>query len=131
MGGALSDRLGKRTVAIAGCLLMATAIAVMPFFPWGATLLAIFGLTSLGAALRQGPVTALMTELIPDSQRGAFMAVRGVSSQLGIGVAAFVGGVFYQHWGYVAVTSFCALMTAGVAWLLATRIVEPEARQPG
>jgi predicted MFS family arabinose efflux permease len=130
LGGTLSDRLGKRTVAIAGCLLMAAAVAIMPWLPWGTLLLAIFGLTSLGAALRQGPITALMTELIPDSQRGAFMAVRGVSSQVGIGVAAFVGGVFYQHWGYAAVTSLCALMTASVAWLLASHIVEPDARQP-
>lgn len=126
LGGILSDRLGKRSMAIIGCVLMAIAVAVMPFCPWGVILLAIFGLTSLGAALRQGPLTALMTELIPGAQRGSFMAARGVSSQTGIGVAAFVGGVLYEHYGYFAVTALCALMTAGVVLLLAAYITEPR-----
>ncbi|MGH9470115.1 MAG: MFS transporter [Terriglobia bacterium] len=126
LGGALSDRLGKRAVAIIGNALLAVAVAVMPFFPWGALLLAIFALTSLGAAFRQGPLTALMTELIPGSERGSFMAARAVFSQLGIAAAALAGGVLYQHYGYAAVTGLCALMTAGVVILLAAFITEPE-----
>jgi DHA1 family inner membrane transport protein len=125
LGGMLSDRLGKRSIAIGGCIIMAVAVAAMPFFPWGFLLLVIFGLTSLGAALRQGPLTALMTELIPDTQRGSFMAARGVSSQAGIGTAAFLGGMLYQRYGYFAVTALCALMTAAVVLLLAGYIAEP------
>jgi MFS transporter, DHA1 family, inner membrane transport protein len=125
LGGTLSDRLGKRRVAITGCVLMAGAVAVIPLWSWGVVLLVIFGLTSMGAALRQGPLTALMTELIPDSQRGSFMAARSVSSQAGIGVTAFVGGVLYQRFGYFAVTSLCALMTAAVVFLLSAYIAEP------
>jgi predicted MFS family arabinose efflux permease len=130
LGGMLSDRWGKRAMAIGGNVLLAVAVVAMPFFSWGIVLLVIFGLTSLGAALRQGPLTALMTELVPDAQRGSFMAARGVSSQCGIGAAAFVGGMLYQHAGYLAVTIFCALMTAAVVILLAAFIAEPgsEAR---
>jgi predicted MFS family arabinose efflux permease len=130
LGGILSDRLGKRSMAIAGCVLMAAAVAVIPFCPWGLVLLAIFGLTSLGAALRQGPLTALMTELIPDTQRGSFMAARAVSSQAGIGVTVFVAGLIYQRYGYGAVTALCALMTAAVAFLLASYITEPRRISP-
>jgi predicted MFS family arabinose efflux permease len=130
LGGVLSDRLGKRSIAIVGCALMAGAVAVMPFCPWGVVLLVIFGLTSMGAALRQGPVTALMTELIPDTQRGSFMAARSVSSQTGIGVTVFLGGMLYQRYGYVAVTALCALMTAVVAFLLASYITEPDRISP-
>jgi predicted MFS family arabinose efflux permease len=126
LGGMLSDRLGKRSIAIAGCVIMAGAVAVMPLCSWGAVLLVIFGLTSMGAALRQGPLTALMTELIPDTQRGSFMAARSVSSQAGIGVTVFVGGVLYQRYGYLAVTALCALMTAAVVFLLAAYIAEPQ-----
>lgn len=126
LGGALSDRWGKRTVAIVGNILLALALFIMPFFPWGVLLLVVFGLTSLGAAFRQGPLTALMTELIPGAERGAFMAARAVSSQIGIATAAYVGGILYQHYGYSAVTGFCALMTAGVVILLAAYIAEPE-----
>jgi MFS transporter, DHA1 family, inner membrane transport protein len=125
LGGILSDRWGKRGISIASNVLLATAVACVPFFPWGLGLLAVFGFASLGAAFRQGPLTALMTELVPAAQRGSFIALRNISSQFGIGVAAYAGGVLFQQYGYVAVTSLCAAMTAVVAILLGTHIVEP------
>lgn len=126
LGGMLSDRWGKRNVSIASNVLLALAVALVPFLPWGIWLLIVFGATSLGAAFRQGPLTALMTELVPSAQRGSFIALRNISSQLGIAAAALAGGVLYQHHGYVAVTTLCAAMTALVAILLATHIVEPQ-----
>ncbi len=125
VGGVLSDRWGKRPVAIVGNVLLAAAVVLIPTFSWGALLLAVFGATSLGAALRQGPLTAMMTELVPDAQRGSYMAARGVSSQLGIGAAALAGGILYEHWGYAAVTLLCGLMTAAAAAMLAAWIPEP------
>jgi predicted MFS family arabinose efflux permease len=125
VGGLLSDRIGKRAVSIASNVLLALAVVVVPFFRWGLGLFIVFGVTGLGAALRQGPLTALMTELVPAAQRGTFIASRNIFSQLGIGTSAFVGGVLYQHYGYTAVTSFCAVMTALVAILLTTHIAEP------
>ncbi|MBZ5513254.1 MAG: MFS transporter [Acidobacteriia bacterium] len=125
-GGVISDRLGKRTVSIASNLLLAVSVAAIPLLSWGVGLLVVFGLTSLGAAFRQGPLTALMTEMVPPAQRGSFIALRNICSQLGIGSIAFVGGVLYQRHDYVAVTTLCALMTATVAVLLATHIMEPQ-----
>lgn len=125
LGGMLSDRMGKRAVSIASNVVLALAVASVPFLSWGVWLLVAFGGASLGAAFRQGPLTALMTELVPTSQRGSFIALRNISSQLGIGAVAFVGGVLYQRSGYAAVTTLCAAMTALVAVLLATHIVEP------
>lgn len=124
-GGILADRWGKRRASIVSNLLLGAAIAMLPLLPWGLALLAVFALTSLGAALRQGPVTALMTELVPTAQRGSFIALRNIASQLGIGAAAFVGGILYQRSGYSAVTSLCALMTFLVAGLLALYLPEP------
>lgn len=125
LGGVLSDRWGKQRVSIIGCVILAVSLAVMPFFPWGILLLVVFGLTSLGTAFRQGPITALMTEIVSADQRGAYMAARGLLSQLGIGATAFVGGLLYERSGYAAVTGLCALMTAGVVVLLAVYIREP------
>lgn len=126
LGGMVADRWGKRTVSIASNVLLALAVALMPFLSWGIGLLAIFAATSLGAAFRQGPLTALMTELVPPHQRGSFIALRNISSQFGIGAAAFMGGILYQRYGYGAVTTLCAAMTGLVAILLATHIVEPQ-----
>jgi predicted MFS family arabinose efflux permease len=125
LGGVLSDRWGKRAIAMASSIVLAMALACIPFLQWGAPLLMAFAFASLGAAFRQGPLTALMTEMVPATQRGSFIAVRNISSQLGIGVAAYVGGVLFQQFGYAAVTSMCAGMTAIVVILLATYIVEP------
>lgn len=126
LAGSLSDRWGKRPVSIVGNILLALSVAVVPFFPWGIGLLAVFGVTSLGAATRQGPLTALMTELVPTSERGSFIALRNVFSQMGIGLVVLAGGVIYEGHGYLAVTTLCAIMTILVAVLLATRIVEPH-----
>jgi MFS transporter, DHA1 family, inner membrane transport protein len=126
LGGILSDRWGKRSASIAGSVLMGLAVAFIPFFPWGAGLLLVFGATSVGAAFRQGPLTALMTEMVPGAQRGTFIALRNISSQLGIGATVFAAGLLYQGRGYAAVTILCAGMTALVAVLLATHIVEPQ-----
>jgi len=126
LGGILSDRWGKRAASIVGSILLALAVAAVPFFEWGVGLMVVFGATSFGAAFRQGPLTALMTELVPAAQRGTFIALRNISSQLGIGGAVLVGGVLYQAHGYLGVTALCAGMTALVAVLLATHIVEPK-----
>jgi DHA1 family purine base/nucleoside efflux pump-like MFS transporter len=125
LGGILSDRWGKRAISIASNILLAVAVAFVPFLPWGLGLLGVFALASLGAAFRQGPLTALMTEMVPAAQRGAFIAMRNISSQMGIGATAYLGGVLFQRSGYAAVTSLCAVMTAAVVILLATHIVEP------
>lgn len=125
MAGILSDRWGKRSVSIAGNILLAISVALVPLMPWGASLLIIFGITSLGAATRQGPLAALMTELVPTSERGSFIALRNVFSQMGIGLVVLAGGAIYERHGYLAVTTLCAGMTFLVAILLTTHIVEP------
>ena len=126
LGGILADRWGKRKVSIASNILLALAVALVPFLRWGFWLFLVFGATGLGAAFRQGPLTALMTEMVPTGQRGFFIALRNIASQLGIGAIALVGGILYQHNGYVAVTTLCAVMTMLVAVLLATHMVEPS-----
>jgi len=126
LGGILSDRLGKRTVALASNVVLALAIAVVPFFSWGVWLLILFCIASLSTAFRQGPLTALITELVSQHQRGLFVALHNIASQLGIALAVLTGGLLYERHGYFAVTTLCATMTGLVAILLATHIVEPQ-----
>jgi predicted MFS family arabinose efflux permease len=109
-----------------GNILLALSVALVPLFSWGVGLLVVFGITSLGAASRQGPLAALMTELVPTAERGSFIALRNVFSQMGIGLVVLAGGAIYERHGYLAVTTLCAAMTCLVAILLATHIVEPR-----
>ena len=129
LGGMLSDRYGKRAVSLASSLVMALAVAAVPFLGWGAALLVAFGMVSLAAAFRQGPLTALMTEMVPAAERGTFIALRNISSQIGIGATVSVGGILYGRSGYGAVTGLCATMTALVSVLLFTHIMEPMPSQ--
>jgi predicted MFS family arabinose efflux permease len=64
---------------------------------------------------------ALMTELVPGSSRGSFIALKNAFSQLGIGLAALVCGVLFESAGYLGVCLFCAaanLLAAGGMLLL-------------
>jgi predicted MFS family arabinose efflux permease len=113
-------------VAIVSNIILALAVALIPLLSWGPWLLVAFSVASLGAAFRQGPLTALISELVPSTQRGAFIALRNIFSQTGIGIAAFLGGLLYERHGYGAVTTLCAVMTGVVVLLLITHIVEPQ-----
>jgi predicted MFS family arabinose efflux permease len=127
LGGILADRWGKRGISIASNILLAVTMAALPLLGWGAGLLIVFVGVSLAIGFRQGPITALMTEMVPQSRRGSFVAMRNIASQFGIGAAVFAGGLLYAWHGYIAVASLSALMAAVVALLLTTHITEPAA----
>ncbi len=126
LGGLMADRWGKRRVSIVSNVLLAVSILMIPFLKWGVWLFVVFGVLSLGAAFRQGPITALVTELVEERERGSFIALRNIFSQLGIALAALLGGVIYQGWGYTGVALLCSAFTVIVIWLLAQFIQEPE-----
>jgi predicted MFS family arabinose efflux permease len=130
LGGVLADRWGKRPVSIVSNVVLAAATSALPLLGWGVGLLAVFVGVSLSIGFRQGPITALMTEMVPRHQRGSFVALRNIASQLGIGAAVFAGGLLYQWRGYFAVALLSAVMAGVVAMLLTTHIVEPEAVAP-
>jgi DHA1 family putative efflux transporter-like MFS transporter len=125
LGGASSDRYGKKSVAIASSVLLALSLVLLPFLPWGGLLVGVFALANFAAAFRQGPVTALMTELVPMRGRGAFIAMRNVASQIGIATTALLGGILFERFGYGGVGALCAVLTLVVVLLLQTQIQEP------
>jgi predicted MFS family arabinose efflux permease len=98
---------------------------LLPFLPWSSLPIAVFALANFAAAFRQGPVTALMTELVPKRGRGAFIAMRNVASQIGIATTALLGGILFERFGYGGVGFLCTALTLVVALLLKTQIQEP------
>lgn len=131
LGGVLADRWGKRHISIVSNLFLAASILAIPWMRWGFPLFVMFGLLSLSAAFRQGPITALITELVEENQRGSFVALRNIFSQLGIASAAFLGGVIFAGWGYGGVAVMCAVFTLVVVWLLVQYIREPQVEMKG
>jgi predicted MFS family arabinose efflux permease len=105
--------------------LLALSLVLLPFLPWGGLLVGVFALINFAAAFRQGPVTALMTELAPMRGRGAFIAMRNMASQIGIAATALFGGILFERVGYGGVGGLCTALTLVVVLLLKTQIQEP------
>jgi predicted MFS family arabinose efflux permease len=103
VAGSIADRIGKRLQFILSCISLAVFLFILPELRWGAALFAVFGLISLSAAFRQGPMEAILTEIVHSSSRGAFVALKNSFSQLGIGLAAFFSDFLFKHYGYSGV----------------------------
>ena len=117
--GKLSDRIGKSPQFVWSCVLLAGALCGLPYLVWGPGLFSVFCLISLATAFRQGPMEALLTELVPARSRGTFVALKNASSQLGIGVSALLSGHLFETVGYQAVCWFCAAATLAAAGAMA------------
>ncbi len=122
LAGALSDRIGKRVQFVLSNVLMALLLFILPGMRWGVLLFFVFGGISLAAAFRQGPMEALLSEVISGRSRASFIALKNSFSQLGIGLAALACGALFESAGYWGVCLFCAganlLAAGGVIFLL-------------
>jgi predicted MFS family arabinose efflux permease len=103
LAGAIADRIGKRLQFVLSSLSLAVFLFILPRLGWGAALFGVFGAISLSAAFRQGPMEAVLTEIVPSESRGTFVALKNSFSQLGIGLAALFSGILFEHSGYSGV----------------------------
>lgn len=113
--GHMSDVIGKRIQFVISNLTLAGLLLFLPNLQWGGPLFLVFCAISLAAAFRQGPMEALLTECVPASSRGTFIALKNSFSQLGIAIAAYASGLLFENVGYFGV---CLL--GAVANLLAS-----------
>ena len=124
--GALSDVLGRKPLILASCLGLAVVTAALTFvvterwvaYPLYAAIMGLFG-------LRMAPLQALLTALVPDRQRGAFLSLTIAVGQIGTGLGAAVGGVLYADWGYTSNTLASAVLMVALAGLVWRWLPEP------
>jgi len=118
-GGWMADRLGKRRLIGVSSLAL-TAVMLTSYFVQNQAQVFAFCITgAMAMAVREGPYQALITEQVEAFERGAYIAMRNSTSQISIAATAALCGVVYQHFGYVAVTSFaatCSLLSAIVVY---------------
>jgi predicted MFS family arabinose efflux permease len=101
--GSLADRIGKRFQFVLSNLALALFLLILPRMHWGVSIILVLGLLSLSAAFRQGPMEAVLTEIVSPDSRGAFVALKNSFSQLGIGLAALMSGILFEQSGYSGV----------------------------
>jgi predicted MFS family arabinose efflux permease len=119
--GPLSDRLGKKPVAIGGNLVLVVMFASVPAVEGGLLLYVLLGATGLAAASRVAPLQSLVTELVSQESRGAYVALRNTLSQLGIAASASLGAMIYAKSGFEPVCYVAAalsLAAAGLLWMI-------------
>ena len=124
--GPISDRIGKRTVALWGSVALAVLVLIVPSLGGGVGLYVGLGLVGLAAASRMAPLQSLVTELVSREARGSYVALRNTLSQLGIAAAAAVGGPLFSSRGFGAVCILAAIFSL-VAALLLLLVEEPKA----
>jgi predicted MFS family arabinose efflux permease len=124
IAGFVSDRIGKRNQFITSNLFLALFLFLLPVASWGPRLFLVFGAVSLSAAFRQGPMEALLTEIVKPDMRGSFIALKNAFSQLGIGLVAMASGVIFErigYWGVCALGASANLMSAAALIFLVRR----------
>jgi DHA2 family methylenomycin A resistance protein-like MFS transporter len=91
----ISERLGRKTLIVAGLLLMATGLAVIGLLPASTPLWLLAGLmvlVGLGGPTVAPPATAVLLDSVPETQSGVASGVFNTSRQVGGALAIAVFG---------------------------------------
>jgi predicted MFS family arabinose efflux permease len=118
-GGWLADKTGKRRVIIFGSFLLAFILANVNLVQNSTSVFLFCAAGGLAMALREGPFQALISQLAPASERGAYIALRNATSQLAIAATALFCGLLFEHIGFHGVAYFaaaCSLAAGALAW---------------
>ena len=114
-GGALSDRVGRRPLLVAGWLLFAAV-----YFAFGRAtaswqVWALFGVYGLYFGLTEGTEKALIADLVPPSARGTAFGGFNLAISLGALPASVIFGLWWDRVGPRAAFDFGAAMALAAA----------------
>lgn len=123
-GGWLSDHIGKRRTIMASSLTLIGILLVVPLADSRWQIFVLFALGGFILASREGAYQALISELAPARQRGAYIALRNATSQTSIALSAAVGGFLYVGLGFPAVCYYAAVLSL-LAAFTASIMAEP------
>jgi len=129
-GGWMADQLGKRRMIALSSFLLAVILLAVNLVQTRTNVFLFCAAGGLAMALREGPFQALISELIPANERGAYIALRNAISQLAIAVAVALGGILFERFGFNAVAYFaaaCSLAASGLVLFMAEPKSAPSA----
>jgi MFS family permease len=127
--GALSDRVGRKPLIVAGMLLQAAAIAVIAggssFTVW----LAAAATLGLGTALVYPTLLAAIADVAEPAWRGAAIGVYRLWRDLGFAVGAVLAGVVADRLGMPAAIGLVAALTGLSGLVVLVRMREAAVRR--
>lgn len=127
--GALGDRIGRRTVLIAGTVLFAAASVAAAYAQSPGALIAARALLGVGGACLMPSTLALVRNLFHDpGQRSRAVALWTTVLATGISVGPVVSGALLEHfwWGSV----FLVNLPAMALLLVLAPLLLPESKAP-
>ena len=126
--GALSDRVGRKPLIVAGMLLQAAAIAVIAVGGSFTVWLAAAGLLGLGTALVYPTLLAAVADVAEPSWRGAAIGVYRLWRDLGFAAGAILAGLVADSAGMPASIGVVAGLTAASGLIVLVRLRESVRR---
>lgn len=127
--GALSDRVGRRRLIVAGMLAQALAIASIAawtgFVPW----LIAAAVLGLGTAMVYPTLIAVVADVAVPRERGAVVGIYRFWRDLGVAIGAVLIGVLANWFSSTVAIMVVAGVTAGSGVIVAVRM--RETRPPG
>ncbi len=118
-GGALSDRLGRKPLLIAGWLVYAVVYfalgqATAEWHVW-----ALFGVYGIYFGLTEGVEKALVADLVPADRRGSAFGWYNLALGLGALPASLIFGALWDRFGPAVAFTFGAAMALAAAFGIA------------
>ncbi|KDN80875.1 MFS transporter [Kitasatospora cheerisanensis] len=127
--GALSDRLGRKRVLLAGSVAFGAASLLAAYAPSAGWLIVARALLGVAGGTIMPSTLSLIRALFPDArERATAIGIWGAGATAGAALGPLVGGVLLEHfwWGSVFLLNLPVMVLLLVfgAWLL------PESRDP-
>ena len=122
--GALSDRVGRKRLIVAGMLTQGAAIAVIATGSSFGIWLVAAAILGLGTAMVYPTLIAAVADVADPAWRGSAIGVYRLWRDLGFAVGAIVAGVIADAAGMTTAISAVAVVTVGSGLIVAIRMAE-------
>ena len=116
--GALSDRIGRHKVLVAGLLVLVAADLALGFVPGLVGLFFGAGLWGLHMGLSQGLLSALIADTAPEDLRGTAFGIFNLLTGIALLGASLIAGVLWDRFGSTATFAVGAMFAALAALAL-------------
>ena len=122
--GALSDRVGRKRLIVAGMLVQATALALTAathgLVVWSGAAI----LLGIGTAMVYPTLLAAVGDVAPPSWRASAVGVYRLWRDMGFAIGALLAGFIADRWGMPAAISIVAAITALSGMVVLIRMYE-------